>query len=251
MPWAQLSHDLREFAEQLYKEENTQQTANGLFAVFGHLDQMWRSRREMSVTQGIPLPCPRKKGLHPQNSDVVDAEIRFAFELGDEWEVEHLPKRADFQVKVLGKLALNNCVVELEDHWRVDSHIFPPDPPPHEPHPYFHFQRGGHAQDQFTAGGRFVPGRDLDNAGPGDWKGLLQTPGPRVPFAPHCPILAIDFSIGQHDGYVWRRLRGIPQYRDIIGRAQERLWTPFFTGLADLGLRARWMGPVLVPYPKT
>lgn len=129
MPWAQLSHDLREFAEQLYKEENTQQTANGLFAVFGHLDQMWRSRREMSVTQGIPLPCPRKKGLHPQNSDVVDAEIRFAFELGDEWEVEHLPKRADFQVKVLGKLALNNCVVELEDHWRVDSHIFPPDPP--------------------------------------------------------------------------------------------------------------------------
>jgi hypothetical protein len=246
MSWDQFSADLRKFAEQLYQEQTTQPTANGLFAVFGHLERTWGVKREMSVTEGIPLPCPRKKGLHPQNSDVVEAEIRFAFELGEDWEAAHLPHRADFQVKVLGKLALENCVIDLEDHWRVDSHTFPADPPPHEPHPYFHFQRGGHAQDQFAAQERFVPGRDLDSAGASDWKGLLQSPGPRVPFAPHCPILAIDFSIGQHDGMVWRRLRGTPEYRNIIGRAQERLWTPFFAGLADIAVRARWMGPVFV-----
>lgn len=246
MSWDQFSDDFCEFATQLSQEVTTQPTANGLFTVLGHLTQTWSARREMTVSHGIPLPCPRKKGLHPHNSDVVDAEIRFAFELGRNWDVDHLPHRADFQVKVLGKLELNNCVIDLEDHWRVDSHTFPTDPPPHEPHPYFHFQRGGHAQDAFAAQAGFVPGSDLDNVVTTDWKGLLQTPGPRVPFAPHCPILAIDFSIGQHDGAVWRRLRALPEYRNIIGRAQERLWAPFFAGLTDIKVRARWMGPVFV-----
>lgn len=246
MAWDDFSDDLFVFAEQLGLEEATERTGNGLLTIHPYLERSWRTRRAMSVVRGVPLPCPRKKGLHPRNADVADAEISFAFELGDEWDTIKIPYRADFQVRVCGYLELENCIVDLEDHWRVDSHAFPTNPPPREPHPYIHFQRGGHAQDSFASAVSFVPGDGLDNKGVVEWRGLLQSPGPRIPFAPHCPILAIDFSIGQHDGDVWKALREKPEYRDIIARAQQRLWTPFFDGLASQDVRARWMGPVLV-----
>jgi hypothetical protein len=58
-------------------------------------------------------------------------------------------------------------------------------------------------------------------------------------------MLAIDFVIGQHDGDVWDRLRGLAEYRSIIKHAQDRLWIPFFDALALDGFRRRWLGSVL------
>jgi hypothetical protein len=75
---------------------------------------------------------------------------------------------------------------------------------------------------------------------------LLQSPGPRIPLLPMCPILAIDFAIGQHDGLVWRRLRGVPEYLRIVQNAQMRLWAPFFDALSSPDTRRRWVGPFLI-----
>jgi hypothetical protein len=61
-----------------------------------------------------------------------------------------------------------------------------------------------------------------------------------------CPILAIDFAIGEHNGLIWRRLRGTPEYANFIRHAQKRLWKPFFDALADEKQRRFWLGPVLL-----
>jgi hypothetical protein len=95
--------------------------------------------------------------------------------------------------------------------------------PSKEPHRLFHFQRGGHAQSAFAASG-FLPGSPCTIQG--DWKGLLQTPGPRVPVLQLDPILAIDFCLGQNDGVTWRRLQKVPEYLMIVEGAQKRVWKP-------------------------
>jgi hypothetical protein len=235
--------DLAAFAERLATVERTQRAGETLFSIYGALENSWRTSRKIACEDiGIPLPPPRAKGMHPVACEVVEAELRFAFSLGEEIESSKVPARADFQVRVTGVADYRHCVVELEDHWRVDTHDFVGEP--HEPHPRFHFQRGGHSQDYFAGSLNFVPGPALPERLDDYWRSLLQSPGPRIPFPPLCPILAIDFVISQHDGNVWRRLRNVPEYLEIIARAQERLWTPFFESLAEATFRRRWLGPV-------
>jgi hypothetical protein len=167
------------------------------------------------------------------------------FHLGDQIEIRKMPARAEFQVRVTGAASFRHCIVELEDHWRVDTHAFPEEPPPREPHPFIHFQRGGHAQDAFSGKPNFVPGHDLPAKQDDLWRSLLQSPSPRIPFPPLCPLLAIDFAIGQHDGTVWQQLRARPEYLTVIQSAQARLWDPFFSALAEPTVRRRWIGPLL------
>jgi hypothetical protein len=135
-----------------------------------------------------------------------------------------------------------HCCADLEDHWRVDTHledIFKCK----EPHARVHFQRGGHAQDGFTGRPRAIPGDDLPKHPNGQWISLLQSSGPRVPFLPVCPIIAIDYVIGQHDGLIHARLRADPDYAGIVARAQSRLWNPFFEGLAASPANVKaWLG---------
>ncbi|MES3676972.1 hypothetical protein QC589_13525 [Halomonas elongata] len=246
MCWKFFDKDISEFSKALRTSQSTVKTADALSELSSYFNSTWRSSQKVkTASRGVPIPPPKKKGLHPRGSDVEKAEINFFFELGDYFENDYMPYRSDFQVKVEGVLPLEDGFVFLEDHWRVDSHIFQDDPPPREPHPYFHFQRGGHAQEDLAQGDNFVPGSSLDKV-PGDWCALMQGPCPRIPFPPHCPILAIDFAIGQHNGDVWRRLRGTPEYREIVKKAQDRLWTPFFDGLANRDFREKWMGPVLL-----
>lgn len=245
MPWSDLPGDLERFAAELGRVEETELTSRSLITYLGHFRQMWKSMKCIKLsTVGVPIPPPRRQNLHPSNCEVSYAEIRFIFELGNEFKEKCIPLRADFQVCVRGSLTESHCIVELEDHWRVDSHFFPEDPPPREPHPYFHFQRGGHAQTEFVSHESFVPGTGLAPKSDDCWRGLMQSPGPRVPFIPHCPILAIDFAIGQHDGPIWSKLRGSSEYRALIKKAQGRLWTPFFDGLSRADVRKRYMGPV-------
>jgi hypothetical protein len=117
---------------------------------------------------------------------------------------------------VEGYLDAGGALFDLQDHWRLDTDMYAPcrrvvadgnGNPSKEPHPLFHFQRGGHAQDAFAAAD-FLPANPCSILGV--WKGLMQSPGPRIPIVPLDPILAIDFCLSQNDGLVWRRLRNFP-----------------------------------------
>jgi hypothetical protein len=249
MVWDRLPTELAAFAEQLGKERSTERTADFIRTYYAKFDHDWRTCRTLrSEVDGAPIPPPRDQGLHPTGCSVSEAFLQFDFHLGEISEdTENVfPRRADFQVRVLGRLDLPDSIVELEDHWRVDTHFYAGAGEPKEPHPHFHFQRGGHAQDGFAALDGFVPGAALPARGSESWRGLLQSPGPRILFPPMCPILAIDFAIGQHNGLVWRRLRAIPEYQRIVQNAQLRLWTPFFDALISPQTRRRWIGALLI-----
>jgi hypothetical protein len=242
--WADYFDDFQDFTNVLDGFDATYDTSQSLRVIGGFAQAAWHDgRRISSGTSGVRIPPPRLKAMHPRLCKAESATIYFSFELGD-FEAEAIPRRADFQVKVAGSLEGENCPVELEDHWRVDSHIFPKIEDANEPHPYFHFQRGGHAQDAFCDDRGYVPNSQMPDIDGLLWRGLMQSPGPRIPMAPHCPILAIDFAIGQHDGLVWHRLRGEPAYSTLIRRAQDRLWTPFFNALSRPSFRSLYMGPV-------
>lgn len=155
--------------------------------------------------------------------------------------------RAEIQVCVKGTLDIPEGKVNLEDHWRIDTHIFDDrgtenQKPPREAHPLFHFQRGGHAQDAFMATPSFVPGAGLPAPTADPWCGLMQYPGPRVAVMPMCPTTAMDYVISQHNGPLWRRLRNIPEYSAIVERCQNRLWKLYSDGLADPIRRKNLLG---------
>ncbi|WP_146022609.1 MULTISPECIES: hypothetical protein [unclassified Pseudomonas] len=263
MEWDDFIGDIESLAEELYKIPETERTASALYGFTHYFRISWENHRTISTEgNGILIPPPRKKALFPRLSSAEEAEINFLFTLGEDFKNTSIPKRSDFQVKVDGFLDLGHSIVQLQDHWRVDSHDFdganhennvdadkidePDSSDPIEPHPYIHFQRGGHAQDSYASHAHFIPGDALPAKQDDCWVGLMQAPGPRIPFLPHCPILAIDYVIGQHDGLVWSRLRSLPGYRLIIQKSQARLWTPFFEALNRQDIRERWIGPVFI-----
>jgi hypothetical protein len=245
MEWDDYLEEIESFADALELCEETERTADSLRRVFSHMRHTWhREQRASSGDVGIEIPPPRLKAMHPRLCKVSSAELRFIFVLGETFEETSMPKQADFQVRVAGYLEAANSVVDLEDHWRVDSHVFPDIEKTREPHPYFHFQRGGHAQDEFERHHRFLPSENLPDNEDASWRGLMHSASPRIAMAPYCPILAIDYAISQHDGDIWRKLRDETTYRSVVHRAQERLWTPFFGALARPEIRKLWMGPV-------
>jgi hypothetical protein len=239
MTWAHFLADLQEFAESLSGSEECVGTAEDLARDHAKFRSSWSSTRSMRTgNSGLRIPTPREQGLHPRLCTVGEAWINFEFELGD---ADCVPRVADLQVRVSGLLELEQGWAEVEDHWRVDTDRYT-QTAPREPHPAFHFQRGGHAQDRFASHNTFVPGRSLPPAPQEDWRGLMQSPAPRIPIPPMCPILMLDFVIAQHNGPVWQRLRERSSYFRVVARAQQRLWTPFFDSLAVHTFRRRWFG---------
>lgn len=242
--WDSLPEDLAALATQLARFESTERTAHSLRTLQRAFENDWRTNRRIKCATSIPIPVPRDKALFPVGCDLLDAEIRFDFRLGEGFAVGELPGRCEFQVCVNGHVEYEGCIVDLQDHWRVDTHDFGGEP--REPHAYIHFQRGGHAQDAWSGARSFVPGPELPRREDDYWRSLLQSPGPRVPFLPVCPVLALDYVIGQHDGDVWTNLRRETEYRHLIANAQARIWGPFFESLADPARRRKWLGSMLV-----
>lgn len=247
MYWDDFLDDLERLAGALDGHTDTERTGETLRRIKWNGDLSWqRAKMITSGAPGIEVPPPRNKAMHPRLCTPERAWMQFSFELGERFDELARPHKADFQVRVEGCLKVkDNRLVELQDHWRVDSHAFENGEDAIEPHPYFHFQRGGHAQEIFAGDPTFVPGDSLPYDANLLWRGLMQSSGPRIPMAPHCPILAIDFTIGQHNGNIWRRLRSDRGYLDVVRRAQQRLWTPFFNALMDPRRRSLLLGPVI------
>lgn len=249
MSWAGYVTDLVAFGEVLDRQPETQATADGLRTEAARFALAWSEEHSLvSSKPGIRLPIPRR-GHHPTECEVDEAWLTFAFQV--EGDDSPLPRRADYQIRVVGSLLYpEGAALTVEDHWRVDTHqynIVPEAglPAPNEPHALFHFQRGGYAFESFAAGVGYVPGRDLPVRGDGVWLASMHNDGPRVPHLPMCPIIAIDYVLGQHDGRVLRRLRESPEYGELVRSAQDRIWTPFLTSLSTrLGQKA-WLGELI------
>ena len=244
MSWDSLPEEMRLFAVELRKDTATELTGQSLLSIYGALDYKWRTQRTMKTDSPLPIPPPRDKGLHPERCKVHAAHLSFRFVLGPRFDQDKLPAVTELQVRVEGLADYEHCVVQLEDHWRVDTHAFKETP--REPHPLIHFQRGGYEQDAWARRPNYVPGRALPALSSNYWDGLLQSPGPRIPMPPLCPMLAIDFVIAQHDGTIWGRLRDNPEYRQLIRASQRRLWDPLFDALSNTEIRQRWLGPIAI-----
>jgi len=226
MMWGELPGQLARFATMLRREADTRRTAEFIETASGRFQADWWATRSVSA-QRMPLPLPRDQGLHPVGCEIQGCYLSFRFEQSDDGVL----RRAEFQVQVEGLLIAGDTLIELQDHWRIDSEVLAPPRHPteqenitegREPHPSFHFQRGAHAQDAFAAMEGFVPARHVD-LGEGSWRGLMQYPAPRIASLPFDPVLAIDFCIAQNDGPLWKRLRNVPEYFAVIEEAQSRL----------------------------
>ena len=242
-----LPDEMERMSAALRREPATQATADALDTNMGRFRSQWTKDRQMRGNQ-LPLPVPRNQGLHPNGCELQASYLDFQLEWKEE---EGTPWRAEYQVRVEGYLDAGETLFDLQDHWRLDTDMYAPSRrtivdggnPSKEPHPLFHFQRGGHAQDAFTAAD-FLPAAPCNIAGV--WRGLMQSPGPRIPVIPLDPILAIDFCLSQNDGTIWRRLRNFPEYFDLVESAQARLWLPFFAQLQDQKFRRTWFGPSML-----
>ncbi len=248
MSWDRYPDEMVAFADELGSQPETEKAGEQITSESSRFAQTWAASRTLSTSSlGIELPVPRR-GLSPVGCNVERAWVTFYFR-PDENEAG-FPQQADFQMRVRGALVGNGFAVELEDHWRVDTHLYnivpqPGQPPPNEPHAKFHFQRGGNAQDAFTGQPGYVPGIDLPARQDDTWKALMSGDAPRVPHLPMCPIVAIDYALGQNDGTILRRLRSRPEYAAIVRSCQERLWVPFMESLGNPVNRRRWLGELV------
>jgi hypothetical protein len=154
------------------------------------------------------------------------------------------------QVRVTGSVRFGDCRVGVEDHWRVDTHYF--GQPSVDPHPWIHYQRGGHAQDNFAAATGFLPGACLADSlfeTTAPLTGLMQTAAPRIAAPPLDPVCAIDFVLAQHSGALWSALWADADYAGVVRKAQTRLWEPWFKALNDRTLRRELMPFYGAPKP--
>jgi hypothetical protein len=231
---------LSDLADALRRVEETRVTADRLKRDLPRIESAWRNRRVVEI-KGLPIPVPRKKALHPVGSEVEACVFNMKFAPGTEGD---LPSLSEFQVEVRGLFAAGQSLFELQDHWRIDTDTFAlrqGGSQHNEPHAFFHFQRGGYALDDFARQEAFLPG-DVASLGDGCWKAIMLCPGPRIPALPFDPVLAIDFCISQNDGRVWRRLRNMPEYLQVVEASQVTYWLPFFESLASGAARQKWLG---------
>jgi hypothetical protein len=251
MSWGELPGRLQRFSSTLRREKETRPTADFLDGQAARFIAQWNSERKVAASL-VPLPHPRGQGLHPRGCEIHGCYLSFRYMAGDD---EANARLADFQVRVDGLVVAGDSLVELQDHWRIDTESGDTErrreqgdlekTEGREPHPSFHFQRGGHAQDAFAALDGFVPSAHTA-LGKGIWRGLMQYPGPRIPSLPFDPLLALDFCIAQNNGPLWRKLRAVPEYFSTIEESQKRLWRPFFESLSERNARRTWLGSVVI-----
>jgi hypothetical protein len=263
--WSKTISELERFARVLNSIEATERLSLDLLASIGavrasayivQVDDCGQRYRGIRFPPLSIIP-PISNQLLPIGARLRSATVEITYEcyekgagrFGNE-DLDRI-RRADFQVCVRGIVAFGNVTIDLEDHWRVDTHHFSGTST--EPHPWIHYQRGGHAQEAFVSVRGFVPGVCLDDAifNPvTSLRGLMQTPAPRVAAPPMDPICAIDFVIAQHNGSVWSSLWSFPEYDALVRRAQDRLWQPYFSLVLDRQHRGALMPFFGAPKPR-
>ena len=265
--WSKVYVELEQLATRLERKKNLNKTGEALTIAaksaravshITHKDQTDGALYRRMKLDHIPVPLPANKALHPHGCELTSASVSILFECWDDLpsnpvfgsEALDRIRRADMQVRVQGRVSYGDREVIVEDHWRIDTHHF--SDPSVDPHPWIHYQRGGHAQDTFVKSDGFLPGSCLkDSVFENDiaLSGLMQTPAPRIATPPLDPLCAIDFVVAQHSGAVWSSLWEDPDYAAHVRRAQERLWDPWFEAASNRRRRKHVMPFYATPKP--
>jgi hypothetical protein len=266
--WASPLAELDHLAINLERRSGTVPTAAGLRTAIGAaraaaahvwLDSDTTRRFRSMRLRNIPVPCPSERSLHPKGARLTNASISIVYECWEDTDgferfgSEELDRirRADVQVCVTGSVTYGTRAVSVQDHWRVDTHYFIQES--EDPHPWIHYQRGGHAQDEVAASPGFLPGDCLSNClfDPEiQITTLMQTPAPRIATPPLDPVCAIDFVFAQHSGLLWSSLWSDVEYSGLVRRAQTRLWEPWFNALSNPKHRRHLMPFYGAPRPR-
>lgn len=201
----------------------------------------------LSISGQLSVPPPRNQGVNPKGTRILESTLYFKFSNANHpqsiSEIEHIS--CEIEVAVRGMLDVRGTLIDLEDHWRIDTHpvtAYKSDPnskPPREAHPLFHFQRGGQRLDDFANDSGFVPGEAALGATV-KLRGSFQHPSPRIPVLPVCPCLAVDMVLSQHQGPAWRRLSNDPDYRIPVESQRIAISNLYVKALLDkIGSRRR------------
>ena len=185
MSWGELPGQLERFASTLRVEPGTKPTFEYMATQAGRFRASWKSQRTIEARR-VPIPLPRSQGLHPVGTELQSCflNLRFVAPEGDR------PALCEFQVEVEGILEAGNSLVELQDHWRIDCEFgssvaetsgLRDSGNGREPHPSYHFQRGGHAQDAFAAQDGFFLERTR-HSGPDCGRASCNTLGQGSPY---------------------------------------------------------------------
>jgi hypothetical protein len=112
--------------------------------------------------------------------------------------------------------AYNNDAKEYTNWWHLDKNI--ESDPPKFTHPYYHLQNGGNEIENIDSGG------------------LVMLGAPRIPHPPMDLFLGIHFVFNNFfsskDFDFVKKILKDETYIDIIIRAQNRMWLPYFNAYA-------------------
>lgn len=154
---------------------------------------------------------------HPKNATAISMEftVEIVGLLCDEDILEDPLQILNFNININAKSKADTNL-KLRSCWHLDRSIEGGNTP-QEAHPCYHFQFGGRNMN-------------FDEA---DYGSTLFLDPPRLAHKPLDAILATDFILSNFRGDDWIDLRNDGQYKNIIERAQERLWHPYARAAAD------------------
>ncbi|PTP12093.1 hypothetical protein CWO27_21000 [Vibrio sp. 10N.286.51.C3] len=216
MPWTktQYCQDLVKFAEIVCRYDDSECISNGLGVLHTIAYQFEYSGSALLEIEGVELRIHKKTaGTTPSEVQSLSINIDCLCDVNLDLDASEYDVISQYglQLEIVGYVgdkAYINC-------WHLDKDIPPQEGDVHNhTHPSYHFQAGGHR----------VEGLDTGS--------LLLLGAPRLPHPPMDIFLTIHFVIsnffGKRDFPFVDDLFNDPDYQDILQRAKERMFTPYF-----------------------
>ena len=135
-----------------------------------------------------------------------------------DFEINDPIEKCTFDIIVTGFCCTEDGV-EFKNSWHLDKDEIPEGGSHKHTHPLYHFQYGGKKMETLETGGIMLMG------------------APRLPHPPMDIFLSIHFILNNYynkdddDFYFLKELFEDDDYIDILERAKERMWYPYFKGL--------------------
>lgn len=221
MPWGkeQYCQDLAKFGELIYKYDDEGCITNGIGELFAIENQYRYSESNRFSIKGIVLTLRKKiAGTRPPEVQSLNIYIDCSYDidLNLNAEQQDIIKEYDLQLIIIGDANGKHYLT----CWHLDKDIPPEEGDSHNTtHPSYHFQAGGDG----------LEGKDTGQ--------LLLVAAPRLPHPPMDIFLAIHFVIsnffGKSDFPFVDRLFRDKDYQEILGRAKNRMFDPYFQAFKE------------------
>lgn len=211
--------DLTKFAEVITKHDDTGYISGGLGALYRIAGQIQKGDSLRHEIEDVVLT------IHKKISGTVPIEVRaLSINIGCICDIDvnldpnkhDIIKEYSLQLEIIGYTDEGqylNC-------WHLDKDIPPSNGGIHNhTHPSYHFQSGGRRVEELNTGQ------------------LLLLGAPRLPHPPMDIFLAIHFVInnffGKSDYIFLESLFDDPDYQDILARAKQRMFVPYFQAFKE------------------